>query len=63
MLYPIYFLYKNFICYNSETLEKKISCLETENIKMREEFNMQRAKMKELFLQKEGMLRNNFQEQ
>lgn len=32
----------------------KINRLESENIKMREEFNVQRAKMKELFLQKEG---------
>lgn len=28
--------------------------MESENVKMREEFNVQRAKMKELFLQKEG---------
>lgn len=36
----------------------KINRLESENIKMREEFNVQRAKMKELFLQKEGNMYN-----
>ncbi|XP_047357344.1 rab GTPase-binding effector protein 1 [Vespa velutina] len=45
-----------------ETLEKKISCLETENTKMREEFNMQRAKMKELFLQKEEELKRRLED-
>ncbi|KAL2715648.1 rab GTPase-binding effector protein 1 [Vespula squamosa] len=45
-----------------ETLEKKISCLETENTKIREEFNMQRAKMKELFLQKEEELKRRLED-
>ncbi|KAL2736577.1 rab GTPase-binding effector protein 1-like [Vespula maculifrons] len=45
-----------------ETLEKKISCLETENTKMREEFNVQRAKMKELFLQKEEELKRRLED-
>lgn len=54
-----YSLYKNFInkirC-NLEDLQEKINRLELENVKMREEFNVQRAKMKELFLQKEGKI-------
>lgn len=40
--------------YDSENPQTKIHRLESENVKMREEFNVQRAKMKELFLQKEG---------
>lgn len=39
---------------DSEDPRTRISRLESENVKMREEFNVQRAKMKELFLQKEG---------
>lgn len=39
---------------DSEELQEKVNRLETKNIKMQEEFNVQRAKMKELFLQKEG---------
>lgn len=35
---------------------EKIDELETQNTKMRDEFNIQRAKMKDLFLQKEGLL-------
>lgn len=46
---------KSIICYDLENLQMKINRLESENIKMREEFNVQRAKMKELFLQKEGI--------
>lgn len=41
----------------SEDLQEKINRLELENVKMREEFNVQRAKMKELFLQKEEELK------
>lgn len=41
-------------CCNLEDLREKVNRLESENVKMREEFNVQRAKMKELFLQKEG---------
>ena len=35
-------------------VETKIRLLENEKKKMREEFDSQRAKLKELFLQKEG---------
>ncbi|XP_031625433.1 rab GTPase-binding effector protein 1 isoform X2 [Contarinia nasturtii] len=35
-------------------LQKKLSAVETDNKNIRDEFNMQRAKLKELFLQKEG---------
>lgn len=35
-------------------LKKKLSTVEAENKTIREEFNVQRAKLKELFLQKEG---------
>ncbi|KAI4499253.1 hypothetical protein M0802_005513 [Mischocyttarus mexicanus] len=45
-----------------ETVEKKITRLEEENNKMREEFNMQRAKMKELFLQKEEELKRRLED-
>lgn len=45
-----------------ESLETKINCLEVENTKMREEFNMQRAKMKELFLQKEEELKRRLED-
>lgn len=46
----------------SEDLQEKISRLESENVKMREEFNVQRAKMKELFLQKEEELKRRLQD-
>lgn len=46
-----YYLYA---CYATEDLQEKVNRLESENVKMREEFNVQRAKLKELFLQKEG---------
>lgn len=42
-----------FIIVSVDT-QAKIDRLELENVKIREEFNVQRAKMKELFLQKEG---------
>lgn len=45
-----------------EDLQMKINRLESENIKMREEFNVQRAKMKELFLQKEEELKRRLEE-
>ncbi|XP_050452992.1 rab GTPase-binding effector protein 1 isoform X1 [Cataglyphis hispanica] len=45
-----------------EDLQAKIHRLESENIKMREEFNVQRAKMKELFLQKEEELKRRLEE-
>ncbi|KMQ94697.1 rab gtpase-binding effector protein 1-like protein [Lasius niger] len=45
-----------------EDLQVKINRLESENIKMREEFNVQRAKMKELFLQKEEELKRRLEE-
>ncbi|XP_076669850.1 rab GTPase-binding effector protein rabaptin-5 isoform X3 [Andrena cerasifolii] len=41
----------------SEDLQEKVNRLESENVKMREEFNVQRAKLKELFLQKEEELK------
>lgn len=37
-------------------LQKKLSAVEADNKTIREEFNVQRAKLKELFLQKEGDL-------
>lgn len=37
-------------------LKIKLASIEAENKSMREEFNVQRAKLKELFLQKEGTL-------
>lgn len=46
----------------SEDLQEKINRLELENVKMREEFNVQRAKMKELFLQKEEELKRRLQD-
>ncbi|XP_076243843.1 rab GTPase-binding effector protein rabaptin-5 isoform X2 [Calliopsis andreniformis] len=46
----------------SEDLPEKVTRLESENAKMREEFNVQRAKLKELFLQKEDELRRRLQD-
>ncbi|XP_029037569.1 rab GTPase-binding effector protein 1 isoform X1 [Osmia bicornis bicornis] len=46
----------------SEDLQEKINRLESENVKMREEFNIQRAKMKELFLQKEEELKRRLED-
>ncbi|CAK9815175.1 Rab GTPase-binding effector protein 1 [Anthophora plagiata] len=46
----------------SEDLQEKINRLEAEGAKMREEFNVQRAKMKELFLQKEEELKRRLQD-
>ncbi|XP_076167435.1 rab GTPase-binding effector protein rabaptin-5 isoform X2 [Ptiloglossa arizonensis] len=46
----------------SEDLQEKVTRLESENIKMREEFNIQRAKLKELFLQKEEELKRRLQD-
>ncbi|XP_024877578.1 rab GTPase-binding effector protein 1 [Temnothorax curvispinosus] len=46
----------------NEDPQTKISRLESENVKMREEFNVQRAKMKELFLQKEVELKRRLEE-
>lgn len=46
----------------NEDQQVKIDRLESENIKMREEFNVQRAKMKELFLQKEEELKRRLEE-
>ncbi|XP_011860539.1 PREDICTED: rab GTPase-binding effector protein 1 isoform X1 [Vollenhovia emeryi] len=46
----------------NEDPRAKISRLESENVKMREEFNVQRAKMKELFLQKEEELKRRLEE-
>lgn len=37
-------------------LQKKLAAVEAENRAIRDEFNMQRAKLKELFLQKEGSI-------
>lgn len=37
-----------------ETLKQQLAAVKAENKQMREEFNTQRAKLKELFLQKEG---------
>ncbi|XP_018363944.1 PREDICTED: rab GTPase-binding effector protein 1 isoform X2 [Trachymyrmex cornetzi] len=47
---------------NGNDPQAKISRLESENVKMREEFNVQRAKMKELFLQKEEELKRRLEE-
>lgn len=41
-------------CYSFTDFQVQIQHLEMEKKKMREEFDSQRAKMKELFLQKEG---------
>lgn len=46
----------------NEDLQTKVNRLETENVKIREEFNIQRAKMKELFLQKEEELKRRLQD-
>ncbi|XP_029169800.1 rab GTPase-binding effector protein 1 isoform X2 [Nylanderia fulva] len=46
----------------NEDQQAKVDRLESENIKMREEFNVQRAKMKELFLQKEEELKRRLEE-
>ncbi|KAL6257458.1 hypothetical protein P5V15_011029 [Pogonomyrmex californicus] len=46
----------------NEDPQARISRLESENVKMREEFNVQRAKMKELFLQKEEELKRRLEE-
>ncbi|XP_043264629.1 rab GTPase-binding effector protein 1 isoform X1 [Colletes gigas] len=46
----------------SEDLQEKVTRLESENAKMREEFNIQRAKLKELFLQKEEELKRRLQD-
>lgn len=35
-------------------LQKKLAAVEADNKTIRDEFNVQRAKLKELFLQKEG---------
>ncbi|XP_012529896.1 rab GTPase-binding effector protein 1 isoform X2 [Monomorium pharaonis] len=47
---------------NGNDPQTKISRLESENVKIREEFNIQRAKMKELFLQKEEELKRRLEE-
>lgn len=36
-------------------LQKKLAAIELENKSIRDEFNVQRAKLKDIFLQKEGM--------
>lgn len=46
----------------NEDLQAKVDRLESETVKMREEFNVQRAKMKELFLQKEEELKRRLQD-
>lgn len=35
-------------------LQKKLAAVEADNKTIRDEFNVQRAKLKELFMQKEG---------
>ncbi|XP_012282540.1 rab GTPase-binding effector protein 1 isoform X2 [Orussus abietinus] len=47
---------------DSEDLPTKVERLEQENTQIREEFNVQRAKMKELFLQKEEELKRRLEE-
>lgn len=37
-------------------LQKKLAAIEADNRTVRDEFNVQRAKLKELFLQKEGSI-------
>ncbi|KAK4874730.1 hypothetical protein RN001_014090 [Aquatica leii] len=46
----------------SEDLQSEISKLENDNKKLREEFNSQRAKLKDLFLQKENELERKYKE-
>ncbi|KAF5282899.1 hypothetical protein FQR65_LT14176 [Abscondita terminalis] len=46
----------------SEDLQSKIAKLESDNRKLHEEYNVQRAKLKDLFLQKENELERKFQE-
>ncbi|KAF5280792.1 hypothetical protein FQA39_LY17973 [Lamprigera yunnana] len=46
----------------TEGLKSKIVKLETDNKKLREEFDVQRAKLKDLFLQKEGELERKHKE-
>lgn len=53
-IFMIHFL--NCCCLKVE-LQAKVAAIEAENKSIREEFNVQRAKLKDLFLQKEG---NNF---
>lgn len=36
-------------------LQKKLAAIELENKSIRDEFNVQRAKLKDIFLQKEGL--------
>lgn len=45
-----------FKCYFNVELQAKLAAIEAENKSIREEFNVQRAKLKDLFLQKEGNL-------
>ncbi|XP_050311361.1 rab GTPase-binding effector protein 1 [Anthonomus grandis grandis] len=47
---------------NGKDVDRQIECLETANRKMTEEFNIQRAKLKELFLQKEAELSKTSEE-
>lgn len=50
----ILFTHPNFeLILISKALQQKIQMLESENQKMHSEFNMQRAKLKELYVQKE----------
>ncbi|KAG7198691.1 hypothetical protein KM043_001689 [Ampulex compressa] len=46
----------------NEDPQARVDRLESENVKMREEFNVQRAKMKELFLQKEEELKRRLED-
>ncbi|XP_057325164.1 rab GTPase-binding effector protein 1 [Microplitis mediator] len=53
----------NMLVENSEAdLQTKLEKVQSENTHLREEFNVQRAKMKELFLQKEEELKKRFKE-
>lgn len=44
----------DFFSFGSIELQKKLSDIEADNKTIREEFDVQRAKLKDLFLQKEG---------
>ena len=46
---------RNSCIFLTDDLQTKMQKLKAENYQMQEQFNVQRAKMKELFLQKEGL--------
>lgn len=52
---PINETFSNSVRRFSAELQKKLAAIELENKNTRDEFNVQRAKLKEIFLQKEGL--------